>query len=243
MNQEKGIFFINSKVGFMQATYSELKNKELIEVLAQNAVDEHAWLEFIKRFHRFICSKIYKESEKRSYREGRDYVEDFAQDIYKKLVKNDCQALKVFRCEYDNSIFKYLEIIVIRTIINKQKEFDAQKRLPENELISLNKKFETPGGNKEYSLEDKIDSDDWESIINVIILREDIEFCLNKIFKNNHKKELYKLILRYHIFSGLDSRLIAKSLDTKRSQKTISNIISKTMPSLKACLKKRMKEN
>jgi DNA-directed RNA polymerase specialized sigma24 family protein len=227
----------------MQVIYSELTNKKLIEILAQHPIDEHAWLEFHKRYHQFICSKIYKESIARDYREGCDYVEDHAQDVYQKLLKNDCQALKVFKCDYENSIFKYLEIIVIRTILNKQKESVAQKRPPEKEKKSLNEPLNSPDGNKDRYLEDRIESGDWGSIINVMILKEDIEYCLNKIFNNNHKKELYKLILKYHIFEGLDSRLIAESLDTKRSPKTISNIISITMPSLKTCLKKRLKEN
>lgn len=224
----------------MKEEYSDSTHNELIRVLAHDPENRNAWNEFYNRYHQFICTTIYKESKDQGFQEGYDHIEDLAQEAYKKLIKNNCQALKVYQGKHENTIFKYLKIVVIRLIQNRQKEIHAKRRIPQTKTVSLNKPHKTLAGN---SPEEEIKSGDCHSILGLMVLREDIEFCLNKIFNNNKQKELYKLILKYYLFEGLDSRLIAESLKIERSQKTISNIISKSMPSLKNCLEQRIKEN
>jgi len=227
----------------MQEDYSKYTHNRLIEKLAQNPENRSAWNEFYKRYHHFICSTIYKISRELGYREGIDNMEDLAQEVYKKLIKNNFQALKDYKGEHDNTIFKYLKIIIIRIILNKQKEDSAQRRIPQKITISIDEPPKAAESAKEQSLGNIEKPRNHRSILDLMVLREDIEFCLNKIFSNNKQKVMYQLILKCHIFKGFDSRLIVESLEIDRSQKTVSNIISKTMPSLRTCLEQRMKEN
>ena len=226
----------------MQEDYSKYTHNRLIEKLAQNPENHFAWTEFYNRYHHYICSTIYKLSRELGYLEGIDYMEDLAQEVYKKLVKNNFQALRDYKGEHDNTIFKYLKIIIIRIILNKQKEDSAQRRIPKKITISIDDSPQASESAREQSLVNIEKPGNQRSILDLLVLREDIEYCLNKIFNNNKHKVLYQLILKFHIFKGFDSRLIVESLETDRSQKTVSNIISKTMPSLRTCLEQRMKE-
>ena len=198
----------------MLDNYSERTHNELIKILAQNPVDEFAWREFVNRFHQFIYNRIYKQSSKLRFQNGCESIDDIAQEVYEKLVKKNCQALKDFKGCYANSFFKYLEIIIVRTVLNKKKEYDAQKRRSEHDVSSLDTPVKSRNGTKESPLIEMIQTDDWKAIVNDMELRECIEHCLKKIFKNRHKKEQYTLILKYYLFEEMDSRLIAETLGT-----------------------------
>lgn len=216
--------------------YTKLSNNELIKLLSRECDNRAAWNEFVARFHKHICSTIYRETKRRDYTEGFLHVEDLAQDVYRKLVKDNCKALKNFIGKYENSIFKYLEVISIRVVLNKLNE----KGIPAKVKIPLDRAFINPNTDKEISLLDRIQTDPQ---IDMNELKEEIEYCLENIFNSKKTKEIYKLVIKYYIYEGFDSKLISLSLNKKLSPKRISNIISETKPDLQRCLKKRLKIN
>ena len=55
-------------------------------------------------------------------------IEDFAQAVYLRLIKEDRAALKNFKGDFDNSIFQYLLIIAINVVRDYYRESRAIKR-------------------------------------------------------------------------------------------------------------------
>jgi len=104
----------------------ELTNKELVRLLANDPCNEAAWREFLNRFHRHICRTLNRECGRIGYSQGDMLIQDLAQEVYQKLVKNNCNALKEHKGSHENSIFKYLEIIALRTAYSNYRKIIAE---------------------------------------------------------------------------------------------------------------------
>jgi RNA polymerase sigma factor (sigma-70 family) len=209
--------------------YKNLSNSKLIKLLAENPYNEAAWREFYNRFHKYICFKIYKVSRGMNYDNGAVEVEDLAHEVYEKLIKNNCQALKDFKGRHENAIYKYLDIIVIRLIINKRKE----KGTPPQRIIPLLGYTERNEGAVRY-----IDIIPGDSIYFVYEHEEEIKLCLKKII-DSKKRDRNLLILNCYIFEGLKPKEIATLPGIQVEHKTVSNLLSKYMPALQKCLEEK----
>jgi hypothetical protein len=73
--------------------YKRLTHTQLIKLISQAPQDELAWYEFIERFHAHICGVVYRECKRLNFDLGIAQVEDFTQDIYRRLLNNNCIGL------------------------------------------------------------------------------------------------------------------------------------------------------
>jgi RNA polymerase sigma factor (sigma-70 family) len=82
------------------------------------SADQPAWREFERRFNRLIANYVSKAFNNlafnRSFRA--EEPEDFVQEVYLVLLKEDLKALKSFKGTSDNSFLAFLHTISIRVV-------------------------------------------------------------------------------------------------------------------------------
>ena len=207
----------------------DLDNVELIRLCAQESSNRNAWIEFYNRFDERIWLVIYRESEimgiTKEDPQFQNTIQDLVQEVYVKLVANDCKALKNFTGASVNSIYAYLGVIARNVVKNHVISINAQKRsLLEkslDEVLTI-----TENGQKIYT-KDVIKSPDSaiEDELSVTILKEEIDNILNKILKNKDK-DRNKLIFKLYFYEGFSVEEIASQFNFGLSLKRISNLTS-----------------
>jgi RNA polymerase sigma factor (sigma-70 family) len=209
--------------------------KRLIHFIVQHPDDQKAWNEFFRRYHQHIGQTVYKAVRRYGHSDGVAIVEDLVQEVYKKLVAENCRALRVFKSEAENGIFKYLQIIAIRIVLNEITRNKAQK------IIPLSKKSED-------SEIDKLLPPDWRDKTRYDDLVAEIETCLEKILQGRRHANRDRLIIRYYLFDELkpDEIVSITPLETPSapvdlSLKRVSNIIGELLKKLRNCMEKTRK--
>ena len=110
-----------------------LSNAALIKKCAESLDNQKAWFEFIRRFDRHIKLSVLREYklisvnllERKILKED---IRDLVQEVYFRLVKNDCKALKTFEPKYDHAFYGYLSIISTNVVKDFFKKFSRLKR-------------------------------------------------------------------------------------------------------------------
>jgi DNA-directed RNA polymerase specialized sigma24 family protein len=94
---------------------TQLSHRELIHKLQADPGHQPAVREFISRYDTVIRRNIISAIYKRGKAAGNEcmtwMIDDFVNEIYCRLFRRDCQALRAFRCRYKSSIFAYLRAI------------------------------------------------------------------------------------------------------------------------------------
>jgi hypothetical protein len=206
----------------------KLTNRQLVELMAKEHGHNGAWKEFLDRFHKFVCYTIYKECKRVGYEEGVTYVEDIAFAVYEKLLRNNSEALKNFRSEHENAIYKYLQIIAIRSVLVGFAHDRTQTHHPSGGWVSLDTLAEVG-----------IIPKNSEGSTNMSELKEEVEFCLQQIFHDSRHQERDMLIFKFYFFGQLKSDEITSLLHFDLSTKRVSNIIADNTPKLRKCLIER----
>lgn len=104
--------------------YEKLSNNGLIKHIAETPHDELAWKEFVCRFDEYIRSMVARQCWQKKLHE------DFVQEVYKKLVRENCKALREFRGETENAIYTFLTVIIRRLILRKKSQKHGGKEEP-----------------------------------------------------------------------------------------------------------------
>jgi hypothetical protein len=206
----------------------KLTNRRLVELLAKEHGHNDAWKEFLDRFHKFVCYTIYKECQRLGYQKGARECEDTALAVYEKLLKDNSQVLKDFRCEYENAVYKFLQIIAIRIVINKCEHDHAQSFYPpggwlsSDELASLGIVLKDPDDTTGHS-----------------DLKDEIIFCLKRILRDSRNPKRDMSILRTHFFELRKPEEIVSHLRLDLSSKRVTHIIEDNTKKLRKCLRER----
>lgn len=220
----------------MLGNLQALPNKELIGLIADEPRNEPAWREFLSRFHRHVCRSIFRECGRIGYERGKAYIQDLSQEVYRKLLKNNCAVLKEFRGAYENSILKYLEVIAIRAAHDDYRRDTAEKRPPSDKTVSLHLPVWSSPDQQAMALGEILPSDDWLDGMAQFELVEEIEHCLHKILCRNRHEERNELIFKWHLYHGLNAEHIATLSGIMLSSKHIFGIIQGIKHELRKCL-------
>ncbi len=181
---------VSSGLKKFSPNFSKLTPNELVKRIVANPGDQKAWQEFYNRYHLVIYATVAKIcGAERNF----GYAEDITQNVYGILIKDNCKALKSFKGEHDNSIFKWLRIIAARETVKCLKSQRSSQ----------------PLDNIEMFLEEKNFSDCHFEDLKYKELVEEIDFHLNKLVKGSRYAERDKLIFRLRFFSGLTPEEIA----------------------------------
>lgn len=213
----------------------KLSNTELVKRCANSLNNNSAWLEFFSRYKQCIYYTIIHECQKNEVKkycfQFEETVKDLVQDVYLKILENDCKALKQFRGESENSVYSYLKMIAKNVVKNYITKMQAQKR-PQVE-ISLDTPIMLTDENEPIYYKDrkKSTSFDTEQEFRLTILKEEIEYRLAKLL-TGRKKKRNKLICQLHIYNGFSANEIALFFNFGISTKHIANIISNSRQKL-----------
>lgn len=210
----------------------ELSNTQLVKLCAEDPGNKDAWAEFSFRFDARIKLIVYREAQNKSLltntRNMKQFLEDLVQDVYLKLIANDCRLLKAFKGVSENSIFSYLGIVAINLVRNyATSQKTARHFVLEN---SIDKELLEPY----FSIDNEKD-------LSFEALKQEIEKILDNNLMNKDK-ERDKLIFKLFFYEGFSVEDIASELflSPLMVKKLLANIKSRlrqklaSEPSLKA---------
>ena len=213
-----------------------MTHNELVEHLAHSSQDQTAWGEFYDRFHKHICATIARELRRKPHAQRQDSVEDLVQEVYAKLLAQDCQALKKFTGRYENSIFKYLEIIAIRVVLSDCSRLRSQKRSPRGGIVSLDAPQWSVAQNRFVDLKEICPWESWEQEFSRHELEDAIRHHLCTILAQRRNGVRDGLIFKYYLYGGMEPGEIALCQGIALSEKRIGNIIAEIKHELGQCL-------
>lgn len=170
------------------------------------------------------------------HKQGLAYPQDLAQEVYKKLLQNNCEALQNFKGRHENSILRFLEIIAIRIAHNDYRSDTAKKRPPSGKMMPINEPRWKISDERTVDLSEIIPSDEWVKGISQFELGEEIEDCLRRILSGNKHEERDKLIFKYYLYNGLSAEHIASLADISLSSQRVFGIIHEIKQKLRKCL-------
>ncbi|MFQ5628126.1 MAG: sigma-70 family RNA polymerase sigma factor, partial [bacterium] len=225
--------------------FSNYSDIELVRFIASAPNHTRAWeqafVEFDKRFNRFIGTAAYRKCNQLNYRQGHSYLEDFVQDVYKKLLQNDCEGLKRFNGDHTNQLLRYLQTTTHRVILNKYyRDEIAPTYSPAGGLQSLDQIFNNISDDNDVDMKTLLPDPSSLEDFQERELLEEIEYCLETTQKNNKQKERNILVFKFFVFAGLGADEIADRTDVDISSKRISNLLTDMKKVMKHCLLKRL---
>jgi DNA-directed RNA polymerase specialized sigma24 family protein len=104
-------------------TFTQLSHEELIRKFVQNPHCRAVVDEFISRYdaviRQTVAQALYKRMAAAGYEALQPMIEDVVNETYCRLFRQDCQALRAFKCRYENSIFAYLRTISLNMVSNQ----------------------------------------------------------------------------------------------------------------------------
>jgi RNA polymerase sigma factor (sigma-70 family) len=210
---------------------------ELIQRCLNKPSDETAWSEFVSRYHKSIKKNVAnalhrqaKTSPEHQAPITEELVEDFAQAVYLRLIKDECSALKNFKGNYENSIFQYLLIISINVVRDYYRELRAVKR-PQivcslEDLLS--KQSEALVFKELDALSTEAATDESAKLLSSEIIEE----IFRKIVKWQYK-ERDIMIFKLRYYEGLTNREIARIKGLDLSREGVGTIVSRTVNRLR----------
>ena len=130
---------------------SELSNRALVSRLVNAGPEDHAWLEFVKRFqprirrlaYRAYTAEALRYSGVDASRPG-EVIDDLTQEVFIRLIDAERRALAAFRGLSENSIYTYLHTIAVNLVRDHFKKLRAQRRPPA--ATSLSEPLRTADG-------------------------------------------------------------------------------------------------
>ncbi len=220
-------------------SFKDLSHNDLIKHLANNPSDELAWLEFISRFQKRICFTIYRTAQTLDFKYALDNVNDLAQEVYAKLLKNDAEPLKNFTGKYENSILNYLDVIATRIVYIEFEASKAQKRPPAHLGRSINAPIAKDGESGGAELHEILKVSGWDAEERTEDLKEAIEHCLSDLLSSSRNYERDRIIFCSYFYDGLSPDEIASDPNINISSKRIINRIGEQKKLLIDCLKSK----
>jgi RNA polymerase sigma factor (sigma-70 family) len=215
---------------------------ELIQRCLKKPSDEEAWSEFVCRYHTAIKKSVAHALQRQMKGNSEqpsaitdEQIEDFAQAVYLRIVKDDRAALKNFKGDFENSIFQYLLIISINVVRDFYRESRAVKRpqivcsledlLSKHSEVFIFKEVE--------ALHSDASTEDSAKLVSVEI----IDDIFSQIIKWPYK-ERDIMIFKLRYYEGLTNKEIAQIKGLKLSVEGVGAIVSRTVNRLRKYLRK-----
>jgi RNA polymerase sigma factor (sigma-70 family) len=204
----------------MPSKLSEISNSELLALCLNSPDKEPAWEEFVRRFHQVIVSaviKTYKNMAGVAQDDPiKEVVEDLTQMVYTKLIEGNYRALRNFKGEYENSIYRFLMLVAANVVRDHFRQIRAHRRsavkIPLEELIGS--------------------SDSLDVSVSAFTSGElswaDIEAALEKVC-NEDEYAQDKLIIKLHYLYGFTFEEIVKMLNLGVKPASLNSRVSRKM--------------
>jgi len=206
---------------------SSLSHNQLIRLLANEPHDYRVWSEFIRRYQPYLAAVIKRECVKLVYKTGLTKLEDILQDVYLKLLKNNGEAFRTYKGQYENTIWRFLEVSAMRVVYNHRRHDNAIKRPRIVGDIARERM-----GDLLDLFPDKNATDE----VNRIMMELAIEECLKRISKKLRHPERDIRIFMLYLFYGMSAESIAALPEINLSFQSVFRIIADIKGHLGNCL-------
>jgi RNA polymerase sigma-70 factor (ECF subfamily) len=108
------------------ARFADFSSTELVRVCA-GSKDEKAWEEFIRRFRPVVAAAALRTARRWS-EPACPQLDDLIQDTYLKLCEDDCNLLRSFQSEHEDSFYGFLKVVAANVVHDHFKSALAAKR-------------------------------------------------------------------------------------------------------------------
>lgn len=210
---------------------SSLSHNQLIRLLANEPHNEAAWKEFVRRFRGFLAGIIKRECEKLRHQEGLANLDDLLHEVYLKLLKNECEAFRTYRGEYENAIWPFLEIAARRVVLNDWRKLNARKRPPGA------KRLRELAPERLTDLLDLFPDKDTANELDRMLMEIAIEQCLQMMSKKLRHATRDIRVFQLYLYEGMNAETIAALSEINLSSQSVFRIIADIKDRLAKCLK------
>jgi RNA polymerase sigma factor (sigma-70 family) len=162
-------------------------------------------------------------------------AEDLVQDVYKRLIEDDCRALKQFSGSSENSFCAYLAMIAVNVVRDHFREARAQKRPKISFSLDqlLDEQRDAPLLRDAVSQLDGRPLGPGGSSLTV----EEVERALRAVLSgDNRDRDLLIFQLRY--YEGLTLEEIRDAMKLKLSTVSVGSVLNRTATKLRAELER-----
>ena len=176
---------------------ADLSARELLAECARNLDDTTVWVEFYLRYRRKILTFLWRAFRMSGGR-PHDFLQlgdDWVQEVFAKLVKNNGRAIRSFRGLTDVSVNAFLASIAVSTVADHGRSQRAGRR--RTQLVSF---ADVPEASLPHGRPD--------STVSALIDLIDVEKAL-KGDEESKNPERDLLIFRLHFVEGLTAREIS----------------------------------
>jgi RNA polymerase sigma factor (sigma-70 family) len=90
--------------------------------------DESAWEEFLSRFHARIARHAYKAAAVLDEAARSEIAKELLQELYVRLLANECHALRAWRGATENSLVAYLATVMHAIALDELRRRRSRKR-------------------------------------------------------------------------------------------------------------------
>jgi RNA polymerase sigma factor (sigma-70 family) len=206
-----------------------LSNTKLVKLCAEETQNELAWAEFYARFNEPIRLALLRECRRKFLKNNRaQFDESFAdlvQEVYLKLVQENCKALRNFIGSNENAIYTYLAVIASNVVCGHLIKEGAVKRRAI--LTSLDTPVASSQEDGDMRLIDVLPSTEPppDAELEEESKRQEFDILLNKVI-SGRSKERDILIFKLNYYQEFSPEQITQYGGIPLSGKRIRNIIT-----------------
>jgi RNA polymerase sigma factor (sigma-70 family) len=212
--------------------YREFSNNDLIKRCADESDNQLVWNEFYRRVDEHVRRVVMQQCRLR-HLNAQELVDDLTQNVYFRLVENNCKALRTFRGENENAIYAFLAVTTQRVVCTYWHRENAKKR--RHIKVPLDEPASSGSAADERLRLIDILANPYAPLPDARLilesLRQEVEMILEELITGNEKERDKKIFL-YHVYKGLTPQQISERVGL--SAKRIRNIIT--------AVKKRLRE-
>lgn len=203
--------------------YSQLSASDLALTCLKDG-EEHAWIEFVRRFQPLIASVVLRTA--RTWSEpSKDIVDDLVQETFLKICAERVSLAANFRPEYPDAIFGYIRALTTNLVHDY---FRATNSLKRGKNVTIPLSFESPRENPSCNVPP-------ESFVEHAILISQIDRYIRELDtppNSNRDREIFWL----HYRVGLSARAIAGISRFRLSTKGVESTLFRLTKHVKAKL-------
>lgn len=210
----------------------DLSTRDLVDRCYQH--DARAWEEFVHRYHGALSGYVVKAYRRVGWRQPneRDMLCELVQDVYSRLLWDDCKVLRSWRGQTEESLRAYLATISNAVTLDRVRRDGAKKRTGTHVSIDATE----PDGGR--SLADEIPASDAtlpDRLMDERIAPERLNALLVAALSGpNARRD--GLIFQLHALDGMTASEIAAVQEFKMQVSTVESVIRRTRERLKKYL-------
>jgi RNA polymerase sigma factor (sigma-70 family) len=196
--------------------------------------DALAWDEFVLRYNRYISLHVVRSCRfivaPNAHR--REQIRDLMQDVYSRLLADDCRVLRAWRGETEESLRSYLARITRATACDAFRRESAKKRSAH--LVSLDAK----DADDDLALADRLAAPESSSPDRILAERlapQRLDEFLDAI-RGEPNGPRDALIFQLHVLNGLTANEIAKTSSFGLQTSAVESVLRRTRERLKVLI-------